>query len=254
MKKKLKKSLSQVFLIDKKIKEKIIKIIKIRKKDVIIEVGPGNGAISDYLIKLSDNVILIELDNILFDNLKKKINNNNVKIYNDDILKFDFKGIFKKFKKVRLIGNIPYKISSQILFKLIDIKKNLLDINFVVQKELAEKLLKGKNNALSLIVGYYFVTSKFFDIKPCSFYPMPKVKSSFIKLLPYKNKKIILKHKIFKYIVKNLLSKRRKFILNFHKGLIIYSKYIDLYKRSSDMNLYEYIRISNLFFINRLED
>lgn len=250
MKKKLKKSLSQNFLVNKFVIKKILESINIKKDDVILEIGAGDGAISNFLSKLSNNIFLIELDKNLINNLNSNSNLKDVKIYNDDILKFDFNIFFEKFSKIRLIGNIPYKISSKILLKLVDIRSNLSDVYFVVQKELADRFIKNDCNVLVLMVSYYFKIEKLFDIDSSSFYPIPKVDSAFIRFIPYKNKKNILNYFNFRFIVKSFLNKRRKIILKFDY-LNFYKRYINLKKRSSDINLCEYIRISNFYTVNK---
>lgn len=232
-----KKKLSQNFFIDDNVKNKIIKYINIKKNDNILEIGSGTGAFSYKLMQLSKNFVSIEIDKNLFINLKNKINKSNTKIYNENIINFDFKNIIKKYKKLRIFGSIPYKISSQIILKLIKFYKHIKDIHFVIQKELANKLKNNLNkNSFAVYVKNYFDIKIIFNIKKTCFYPKPKVESSFIKIVPIKNNKKILNKKLFENILKNIYKKNYE--------IKFFKKYINI-KKKYDLNIKNIIRISN---------
>ena len=138
-----KKSLGQNFLIDKNIIKKILKLVEIQGKH-IIEIGPGKGALTDEIIKQKpESLSIIEKDLELSEALKKRYKKyTHIKIYKHDVLKFDLEKIVKK--KSIIFGNLPYNISSQILVKIIKFKKwppNFLDLIFMFQKELGEKII-----------------------------------------------------------------------------------------------------------------
>jgi len=253
MQKIFKKSLSQNFLIDQNIQNKIINEIKINKDDILIELGAGDGAISKSLSTFAKKTILIEIDKNLIPKLQQNIYNDNTKIYNDDILKFDFKNIFKKYKKIRIYGNIPYKISSKLILLLTELKKNIKDIHLVIQKEMSDKLEKKQtSNTISILTEYHFKTIKIFDIKSNSFKPKPKIKSSFIKLIPTNNRHLI-KYDTFKDLIKNSFKKKRKKISKSIKHIKNFQKYINVEKRAENINLKEFIRLSNLMTITRIK-
>ena len=188
----MKKSLGQNFLIDKNIIRKIVNLKDIKKKD-IIEIGPGRGAITDEILKKSPkSLCLIEKDEHLFKELKIKYSNNKIiKLFNDDILKFDLEKIIKK--KTILFGNLPYNISSQILVKILRFRKwppNFTDVIFMFQKELGEKIIGNfpspNYGRLSVLSNYRLNVIKKFFISPNCFYPKPKVNSMIIYFQPKK--------------------------------------------------------------------
>ena len=181
-----KKSLGQNFLTDKNIIKKIINLKNIKTKDVV-EIGPGNGALTDEILNLKPNsLIVIEKDNFLLEKLKEKYKNiKSIKFYNNDILKINIEKIIKKDSII--FGNLPYNISSQILVKLIKFKKwppKYSDLIFMFQKEVAEKILGKSYGRLSIISNYRLKSLNKFDVSPNCFFPKPKVTSTVIHLIP----------------------------------------------------------------------
>ena len=167
-----KKSLGQNFLIDKNIIKKIVNLVNIDNKN-IIEIGPGQGAITNELLKRNiKSFALIEKDNFLYNNLKLKfLNNKSIQIFNKDILKFDLEKILKK--NTIIFGNLPYNISSQILVKILKFNlwpPNLSDIIFMFQKELGEKIIgnyPSKNyGRLSILTNYRLKILNKFLVSP----------------------------------------------------------------------------------------
>ena len=214
-----KKSLGQNFLIDRNIAKKITNISKLKGTDVI-EIGPGKGALTDEILKKNlKKLILIEKDNELFEYLIKKYKNyKNVKIINEDILNFDFKKISSK--KLCIIGNLPYNISSQILIKILkteEINKYLQDLIFMFQKELGEKItakFPSKHyGRLSIITNFKFKIMKKFLVSPHCFFPKPKVVSMVIHFKSHQNKKFKIKDlSNLEKITNKLFSNKRKMI------------------------------------------
>ena len=212
-----KKSLGQNFLIDKNIIKKIINITDIKNKNVI-EIGPGNGALTnEILAKKPKSLILIEKDFKLFEELEKKFSKENfVKIFNSDILSFSLEKNIKK--NTVIFGNLPYNISSQILVKIVKFKKwppNFNDIIFMFQKELGEKILGGyltsNYSRLSILSGYRLKKIKKFLVSPNSFFPKPKVISMVIHFKPKKSSYNI-KIDALEKVTNMLFSNKRKMI------------------------------------------
>ena len=213
-----KKSLGQHFLIEKNIIKKIIKLTDFKNKD-ILEISPGKGALTDEILeKNPKSLILVEKDFLLAKDLKKKYFKKKVKIFNADILKFDFKKLKKK--KLIVIGNLPYNISSQILIKIIKEKKIHFyfdDLIFMFQKELGEKILckfPSKNyGRLSIITKLNLLAKRSFLVSPNCFYPKPKVTSMVIHFKAFKNNNYKIKDISNLEKVTNILfSNRRKMI------------------------------------------
>ena len=187
-----KKSLGQNFLIDKNIIKKIVNLVNVKNRD-ILEIGPGSGALTEEILKNNPKSIsVIEKDNNLANKLRNNFKNESVKVYNDDILKFDLEKIDKKNSII--FGNLPYNISSQILIKILKFKKwppKFTDIIFMFQKELAEKIL-GKFHSsdygrLSIIANFRLKYKNKFLVSNNCFIPKPKVVSQVIHFKPKEN-------------------------------------------------------------------
>jgi 16S rRNA (adenine1518-N6/adenine1519-N6)-dimethyltransferase len=215
----LKKSLGQHFLIDKNIIKKIINLVQISNKNVV-EIGPGDGALTDEIIKKDPKkLILIEKDFKLVKKLKDKyFNNKKIKIFHSDVLKFNVEEIIKK--NTIIFGNLPYNISSQILVKFIKFRQwppKYNDIIFMFQKEVGEKII-GKYPSkdygrLSILTNYKFEVLNKFLVSPNCFYPKPKVNSLILHFSPKRKKKFnILNINNLEKVTNILFSNKRKMI------------------------------------------
>jgi 16S rRNA (adenine1518-N6/adenine1519-N6)-dimethyltransferase len=210
----LKKKLGQHFLVDQNIINKLIKNISPNKVDLLIEIGPGDGALTKSILPHVKSTCLIEKDKDLIDDLEfilKKYKSS--KVINQDVLEFDF-SIFRY--PFRVIGNLPYNISTEIVFKMCKID-NIIDIHFMLQKEVVDRIVSQPNTKvygrLSVMAQAYFSPKKLFDISENVFTPKPKVKSSFLRLLPRKSIFKNNKHEeMFYNIVKSSFEGRRKMI------------------------------------------
>ena len=188
---KAKKSLGQNFLIDKNVLEKIVNTTKINNK-TILEIGPGTGNLTSYILKKNPKkIIVIEKDNKLAINLKKKFNDQII-IINEDILKIDETKLFKE--QVTVFGNLPYNVSTEILSKwIVNLKDNFWFDCLVLmfQKEVANRIVADFNTSnygrLSIVCNWKLNIKKICDIKPGSFSPKPKIDSSLLFFYPKKN-------------------------------------------------------------------
>ena len=209
---KAKKHLGQHFLNDSKIALRITNLLNSKTKNVL-EVGPGMGALTQFLIKKKNNLKVIELDkeSISYLNLKYP----NLKIYEGDILTLNLK---KKFPfNFSLIGNFPYNISSQILFKVFENKNLINEVVGMFQKEVAERIVakKGKKKGiLSVFLQAFYSIEYCFTVSPTMFTPPPKVQSAVIKLKRNKRKNLPIDEEKFKKVVKTAFSKKRKTLRN----------------------------------------
>tara|TARA_B100000989_G_scaffold295396_1_gene276411 strand:- start:825 stop:1544 length:720 start_codon:yes stop_codon:yes gene_type:complete len=237
---KAKKSLSQNFIIDKNICKKIVKQTNINNK-IVIEIGPGYGFLTDILlINNPKQILLIEKDSHLVLFLKQKYKNNNkVKILNNDVIEFDF----SKFKNVKIISNLPYNISTKIILYLFNFNKNISEMVFMIQKEVALKfdynLIKmNKYKFLTKIVSTFSIC---FDVSPKVFIPKPKVYSSVVKFKFNKNKFDLNKANVFANLIfKNV----RKKIYN---NLRMETKDLLLHKRIDQLSIDELLTIYKFF-------
>jgi len=235
-----KRSLGQNFLIDKNVIKKIINLVEIKNKD-IVEIGPGKAALTDEIVKKQPRSLsLIEKDNNLADELKLKFfKNKNIKIYNQDILKFDIKDLNKN--KLVIFGNLPYNISSQILVKILKIKSwppYYTDLILMFQKELGEKVLgkfQSKNyGRLSILTHYKLISVKKFFVSANSFFPKPKVTSIVIHFKPKKHLSYKIKNLAKLEQVTNILFSNKRKMIN--KNIRKILKKMDI-KKIADLNL-----------------
>ena len=241
---KAKKSLGQNFLKDKNVLKKIADISLLDNTTELIEIGPGTGNLTDYLIKKNPKkIFLIEKDEKLSEYLKNKFFDK-IKVINKDILKFfDYK-IFSK--NTIVIGNLPYNISSQILVKFIlDNNFNYKALIFMFQKEMADRILAKVNSKnygrLSILSNWKFDIKKLFDINPNSFEPKPKVESSLLIFSEKADKYNLKNPKNLELITRVLFNQRRKKI---RKSINNIFKKND--KIISDLNLNLDLRPQNL--------
>ena len=236
-----KKKLGQHFLKDQNIIDKLVRHINPSKNDEIIEIGPGDGAMTKSIIKEVKKMILIEKDYDLIESLKNNFSEyHNSSIINIDVLKYDLNDIDKP---VRVIGNLPYNISTEIIFKMCNCNK-IIDMHFMLQKEVVDRIVAEPDSKvygrLSIMAQAYFKVKKLFDISENVFSPKPKVKSSFVRFYarqyPFFNK---IHENIFHDIVKSAFEGRRKMIKTSLKSYLSANDF-------SDMNLKPNLRAENL--------
>mgnify|MGYP001185590229 CR=1 FL=1 len=253
-----KSSLGQNFLNDQEIIKKIAEIGNIDNKDIVIEVGPGTGNLTEKILeKRKKNFILIEKDNRLIDHLIKRFGNK-IKIFNEDMLKFSYKDYHKK--KIIIFGNLPYNISTQILAKWIkinDLDKFCKRFVLMFQKEVADRII-AKNNTknygrLSIISNWKMDVEKIIDIEPNSFKPAPKVKSTLLVFTPKKKFFELKDAKNLEHITNIFFSQRRKMIKKPLKFLfknfqeIARTLSLDLNLRPQNLDNIKYYEICKLY-------
>ena len=215
----LKKSLGQNFLIDKNVIKKIVNLVEVNNKN-IIEIGPGKGALTNEILRRKPKSLsIIEKDKNLANNLKISYKKNkNVKVYEEDILKFNIEKIV--YEDSIIFGNLPYNISSQILVKLLKFKfwpPKFNNLILMFQKELGDKII-GKFNTngygrLSILSNYKLKLLKKFFISPNCFFPRPKVTSVVLHLKPIVNKSFKIKNiKNLEEVTNIMFSNKRKMI------------------------------------------
>tara|TARA_Y100000590_G_scaffold407544_1_gene497880 strand:+ start:592 stop:1383 length:792 start_codon:yes stop_codon:yes gene_type:complete len=217
MKVKPKKSLGQNFLVNDSLAEKIVNLGNISKDDIVLEIGPGTGKLTEKIInKKPKKIIVIEKDTNLVTLLNKKFYNK-IDIINDDILKFDEKKL--PYKKIIAFGNLPYNISTQILVKLIkldDLNKIFKKLIFMFQKEVADRINANCNDSnygrISILSSWKLDIKKIKNIEPNSFFPPPKVRSTILELVPKKKFIKINNPSNLEHITNIFFKQRRKMI------------------------------------------
>ena len=212
-----KKSLGQNFLIDQKMINLITEVGDINSKDIVLEVGPGTGNLTEKILeKKPKDFILIEKDKRLVDLLNQKYGNK-INIFNEDILKFSYKNYYDK--KLVIFGNLPYNISTQILAKWIKIQnldKFCKRFVLMFQKEVADRIIAKTNTKnygrLSIFANWKMDIEKIIDIEPISFKPAPKVKSTILMFTPKKKFFELNDPKNLEHVTNIFFSQRRKMV------------------------------------------
>lgn len=232
-----KKRFGQYFLQDENILNKIVKEINPQPDDLIIEIGPGYGALTQKLLSSTENLIAVEIDNELARNLKERFPD--LQLINEDFLETDLSDLDSSGKKLRVVGNIPYNITSPILFKLIENNKLINDAVFMVQLEVAKRMTSDRGTKdygiLAVVLKYFSETKLCFKISPNVFHPKPKVFSALVHI----NFKEIThpedEQQLFIQIVKASFGNRRKILKNSLSNSIFHE--IDFSNSGIDLSL-----------------
>jgi len=217
-----KKHLGQHFLLDRAIAEKISGSLEI-ESDLVIEVGPGTGVLTQFLSKSYPNKLkLVEIDRESITYLKQHFSFLAEHIISEDFLKMDLNQF--NVPRISIIGNYPYNISSQILFKALEHKDKIVELSGMFQKEVAARITAKPGNKtygiLSVLSQAYFETEYLFDVPPEVFDPPPKVTSGVIRLKRYRSNIPECNEKFFKTVVKLAFNQRRKTLRNALKTIL----------------------------------
>jgi len=255
------KKLGQNFLIDNNVINRILDSAELNSKDLIIEVGPGKGALTGKIAAIVNKIYAIEKDTFLFDELNKKYaKSDKLVIINEDALKTDFSS-FECNSNIKFIANLPYNITSPILSKLTENRSIFSTIIIMIQKEVGNRIASNPGNkiygALSVMIQTYFDVTHLFTVHPGSFRPKPKVDSVVIKLIPTDHYCSSIKDsKLYARVVKSSFSSRRKMIINALKSefdkedieICLSKAGIDGKNRAETLNILEFIQLSNSFY------
>lgn len=212
-----KKHLGQHFLQDPEIISKIIETADIHKEDVIVEIGPGRGALTYRMAEIASEVIAIEIDSSIIGNLKERaVKYPNLTIVEADALQFPYHQIGTRFK---VVANLPYYMSTPILFRLIELSDMLSSMTIMLQKEVAERVVASPGSKaygiLSIAVQFYALPEIAFNVSRKMFYPEPKVDSSVLKIVPREKVAVNVRNEgLFWGLIKSAFYYRRKTLLN----------------------------------------
>ena len=253
---KARKRFGQNFLHDPQVIQNIIQSIAPEQDQLIAEIGPGLGALTESLASSGCQLKLIELDRDLIARLETHYASaSNVEIHPGDALKFDFFSLSSAPHSLRLVGNLPYNISTPLIFHLIDHVDIIQDMHFMLQKEVVERLAAKPGNKsfgrLSVMVQYFCEVENLFTVGPGAFNPAPKVDSAIVRLQPRKTKTLVAKDiKKLEMLVKKAFTQRRKTLRNNLKTLLsseqIESLNIDPGARPETLSTDQYVTLANL--------
>lgn len=250
-----KKSLGQNFLMDKNKINQIIESIEVIENDLIVEIGPGAGAITKELIKKNCDVLCFEID-IRLKDILSKIDSDKLEIVYQDFLTINLSDYinYSKYKKIIFVGNLPYYITTAIINKIIDYN-HADEIVIMVQKEVAERFMAKPNskkyNSLSVFLQYHFNIEKVCDVSKNCFEPVPKVDSTVIKFKK-SNKYKVNNETVFYKLIKDSFTQKRKNLKNNLKSYdlikienILKKINKDLTYRAESLTIEDFILISN---------
>ncbi len=245
-----KKRLGQNFLADTNIREKIIKAVEFNSQDTVLEIGPGRGEITSLLLPKVKKLYALEIDKSLCSILQEAFpNHSNLEIINKDILKFNLDCIPESIK---VVGNIPYYISTPIIEHLFEYRAKIEAIFMTVQREFGKRMSAKPGcrdySSLSCFVQYYTEPKVLFNIKRGSFYPAPNVDSSFIRLNIRKEPAVSVgNEKRFFSVIRTAFNQRRKTLRNSLKDIVTEKKLESFYR---DNNISSGVRPESLSLKN----
>jgi 16S rRNA (adenine1518-N6/adenine1519-N6)-dimethyltransferase len=247
------KRFGQHFLIDAGVIDALIDVIAPERSDRIVEIGPGAGALTRPLVSCLERLHAIEIDRDIVARLESEFPPEKLLIHEGDALRFDF-GALAEGAKIRLVGNLPYNISSPLLFHLESCADRVIDMHFMLQKEIVDRLVAVPRTAdygqLSVRLQYRYFIDRLFDVPPESFDPPPKVISSVVRMIPRPLEELKARNDaLFSALVRAAFSQRRKMLRNTLKESVGKADFenlgIDPTARAEELSVDDYVRIGN---------
>lgn len=249
------KRFGQHFLHDKQIIQRIIDRIAPQENQHIVEIGPGQGALTVPILKKIGKLDVVEIDRDLIPPLKSRCADKGTLIVHEaDALEFDFSSLAKSNQPIRVIGNLPYNISTPLIFHLLEYANDILDMHFMLQKEVVERLAAQPGThaygRLSVMIQYHCQVISLFNVSADAFYPPPQVESSVVRLIPYTEiSHFARNYQYFSLLVREAFSHRRKTLRNSLKELISDADWetiaVDSHLRPEQLAVEDYVNISN---------
>jgi len=245
-----KKNLGQHFLADPNIARKILGYLKMESTRQVIEIGPGTGILTDLLLQQKGlSCVFIEFDRESVDYLRKKFPEASDQIVHEDFLRFNIKDYFQN--KVSLVGNLPYNISSQIFFKVLEHTDQVEEMVCMIQREVAQRITAVPGSKtygiLSVLLQAFYHIDYLFTVKPGVFIPPPKVHSAVIRLKRNETKELGCNRKLFFKVVKMAFNQRRKTLRNSLKAMITDKEDLPakFTRRPEQLNVQEFVYLTN---------
>jgi len=246
-----KKRFGQNFLNDPDIIRSLVEAIQPDPDDLMVEIGPGLGALTQPLLRTLKHLHAVELDRDIVSWMQTHYPSGKVTIHNVDALKFDFTSLGPK---IRVVGNLPYNISTPILFHLLENVVHIIDMHFMLQKEVVERMVAAPSTSeygrLSVMLQYHLYMEYLFTVPPEAFDPPPKVESAFVRAIPYAQPPHPAKDEaLFAKVVLAAFSQRRKTLRNTLKGLLDDAGFaalnIDSQLRAENLSVAQFVAIAN---------
>ncbi len=251
------KRFGQNFLRDGEVCEHILRCLDPKPGDHIVEIGPGRGALTERLVSAATRLDLIEIDRDLAAGLRDRYHRHadRVLVHEADALKFDLASLVnEKGVALRLVGNLPYNISTPLLFRCFTFSTLISDMHFMLQKEVVDRMCAPAGSKaygrLSVMVGFFAHVQRLFDVPPSAFSPPPRVTSTVVRLMLRPTPPVACEVRDLERVVRAAFSKRRKTIRNALRGMLSESAIagagVDPGARAEQINLAEFAALARL--------
>ena len=252
---KARKRFGQNFLHDAGVIDKILRAIRAKPEDRLLEIGPGQGALTEGLLNSTAQLDVVELDKDLIPILMHQFGSlPNFNLHQGDALKFDFSSLNAAPRSLRVVGNLPYNISTPLIFHLLQNSGLIRDMHFMLQKEVVQRLAAtpggGDYGRLSIMVQYHCRVEHLFNVGPGAFNPPPKVDSAIVRLVPHETLPHPAKdHRVLERVVREAFNQRRKTLRNTLKALLtseeIADAGVDGGLRPEQLDLAAFVRLAD---------
>ena len=248
------KRFGQNFLIDQQVIADIVNAVAPKRDDCVVEIGPGLGALTAPLLQRLDHLHVVEIDRDIIARLKTQYSPDKLTIHEGDALEFDFGALAAGGRQLHIVGNLPYNISTPLLFHLASFANSVYDMHFMLQKEVVERMVAEPGTAdfgrLSVMLQYRFVMDWLLDVPPESFDPAPKVDSAVVRLIPRPAAELTVKDEAkFAALVTAAFAQRRKMLRNNLKDVLVDEDFARLgiapTARAEQLSLDDYVRMAN---------
>ncbi len=245
------KRFGQNFLQDAQVIESIVNAVGAKPDDIVVEIGPGLGALTRPLLDRVKHLHVVEIDRDIISKLKTAFPPERLTIHEGDALAFDFSSLGERIK---LVGNLPYNISTPLLFHLSAFPERVVDMQFMLQKEVVERMVAEPSTAdygrLSVMLQYHFDMDLVLMVPPGAFWPPPKVDSAVVRMIPVPGRCGVVKDEaLFADIVSKAFAQRRKTLRNNLKGVLDLAGFealgIDPGLRAENLAVEQYVAIAN---------
>jgi len=248
------KHFGQHFLTDKHYLQKIVSAITPQPQQLIVEVGPGLGALTKHIVPLVQHLHVVEIDKRFIEHLSEQFSSKDLTIHAANALKFDFSTLIPAEQKIKIVGNLPYNISTPLLFHFLTFKASVEDMVFLLQKEVVDRMVAQPGSKtygrLSVMVQYDCQAIPLFDVPPGAFNPPPKVNSAVVHLKPFTRSLTANNYELFSLLVNLAFQQRRKTIRNSLKAHVstkqLSSLSIEPTRRPETLSVDDFVNISNL--------
>jgi 16S rRNA (adenine1518-N6/adenine1519-N6)-dimethyltransferase len=246
-----KKRFGQNFLTDQSVINSLVEAISPAADDLMVEIGPGLGALTKPLLKRLNLLHVVEVDRDIISWMQNEYAKNTIQIHNADALKFDFSSLGEN---LRVTGNLPYNISTPILFHLLDNISHITDMHFMLQKEVVERMVAAPSTPaygrLSVMLQYRLQMEYLFTVPPEAFDPAPKVESAFVRCVPHAALPYVAKdEKLFSQVVLAAFGQRRKTLRNTLKNILNDAGFeqlgVDSQLRAENLHVADFVAITN---------